>query len=141
MFSSCYIENKPTVIIPDNLFSEKKMIAVMTDVQLVEGTLSYNRIKRKGNNNFKEEYYNQVFLEHNITAKDLRENLNYYNLQPELMQKIIEKVLENLNQTQGQLEKKIAEEKIADSLKLIEDRIDSLRVVDSLSTYGNKVIN
>ncbi len=113
----------------------------MTDVQLVEGTLSYNRIKRKGNNNFKEDYYNQVFLEHNITAKDLRENLNYYNLQPELMQKIIEKVLENLNQTQGQLEKKIAEEKIADSLKLIEDRIDSLRVVDSLSTYGNKVIN
>ena len=34
MFSSCYIENKPTVVIPDNLFSETKMIAVMTDVQL-----------------------------------------------------------------------------------------------------------
>jgi transcription termination factor NusB len=117
---------------PDNLFSETKMIAVLTDVQIVEGALNYNRLKRKGANSFKEPYYNQVFLEHNITAKDLRQNLNYYNSQPELMEKIIDKVLENLNQLQGQVEKEIADQKIADSLKIIEYRIDSLRIADSL---------
>lgn len=117
---------------PDNLFSETKMIAVVTDIQLVEGTLNYNRIKRKGGDSFKESYYNQVFIEHNITAKDLRQNLNYYNSQPELLEKIIDKVLENLNQTQGKLEKEITEKRIADSLQLIAFRLDSLRVADSL---------
>lgn len=48
------------------------------------------------------------------------------------MEKIIDQVLENLNQRQGQLEKKIAEEKIADSIRMIEKKTDSLRVADSL---------
>lgn len=134
LFSSCYRENKIVIVEPDNLFSETKMIAVMTDVQLVEGALSYYSKTRRQNKSYKEPYYSQVFIEHNITVKDLRQNLNYYNLQPELMEKIINQVLENLNQMQAQLEKKIAEERIADSLKIIEQRVDSLRIADSLST-------
>lgn len=132
MFSSCYTENKPSAIIPNNLFSETKMIAVMTDVQIVEGALTYKRTKTKNIKNYKEPYYNQIFIEYNITANDLKQNLNYYNSDPELMEKIIDQVLENLNQTQGQLEKKIAEEKIADSIRMIEKKTDSLRVADSL---------
>ena len=136
MFSSCYTENKPSAIIPNNLFSETKMIAVMTDVQIVEGALTYKRTKTKNIKNYKEPYYNQIFIEYNITANDLKQNLNYYNSDPELMEKIIDQVLENLNQTQGQLEKKIAEEKIADSIRMIEKKTDSLRVADSLMSYN-----
>ncbi len=112
------------------------MIAVMTDVQIVEGALTYKRTKTKSIKNYKEPYYNQIFIEYNITANDLKQNLNYYNSDPELMEKIIDQVLENLNQTQGQLEKKIAEEKIADSIRMIEKKTDSLRVADSLMSYN-----
>jgi len=136
LFSSCYTENKPSAIIPNNLFSETKMIAVMTDVQIVEGALTYKRTKTKNIKNYKEPYYNQIFIEYNITANDLKQNLNYYNSDPELMEKIIDQVLENLNQIQGQLEKKIAEEKIADSIRMIEKKTDSLRVADSLMSYN-----
>ncbi len=108
----------------------------MTDVQIVEGALTYKRTKTKNIKNYKEPYYNQIFIEYNITANDLKQNLNYYNSDPELMEKIIDQVLENLNQTQGQLEKKIAEEKIADSIRMIEKKTDSLRVADSLMSYN-----
>lgn len=134
-FSSCYLENKPVDITPNNLFSKDKMILVMTDIQIVEGALNYNRVIRRGGNTYKESYYNQLFLEHEITAMDFKQNLAYYNMRPKVMEEILEKVLENTNQKLGQLEKKITEEKIADSLRKIEEKNDSLNLLlDTLST-------
>ena len=134
-FSSCYLENKPVDITPDNLFSKEKMILVMTDIQLVEGALNYNRITKRGSKELKEPYYNQIFLEHNITAKDFKQNLAYYNMRPEVMEQILDKVLENTNQNLGQLEKRITEERIADSLRKIKEINDSLNLLlDSLPT-------
>lgn len=133
-FSSCYLENKPVINSPDNLFSKEKMILVMTDIQLIEGALNYNRVTKRGSSEFKEPYYNQLFIEHKITAKDFKQNLDYYNMRPDVMEEILDKVLENTNQKLGQLEKKITEERIADSLKRIEEINDSLSLlVDSLS--------
>lgn len=134
-FSSCYLENKPVDIAPDNLLSKENMILVMADIQVVEGALNYNRVIRRGGKTYRESYYNQLFLEHDITAKDFKQNLDYYNMRPEVMQEILEKVLEITNQTLGKLEKKMTEEKIADSLKKIEELNDSLNLMlDSLST-------
>lgn len=134
-FSSCYLENKPVDITPDNFFSKEKMILVMTDIQIIEGALNYNRVIRRGGKTYKESYYNQLFLEHEITAMDFKQNLAYYNMRPKVMEEILEKVLENTNQKLGQLEKKITEEKIADSLRKIEEKNDSLNLLlDTLST-------
>lgn len=132
LFSSCYTENKHKVIIPDKLFSEEEMIKIMTDIQLLEGALNYNRVKR-WNKELKQPYYNKVFLEYNITAKDFKQNLNYYNSDPKNMGHIFEKVIENINQELGIVEIKIVEERVADSLKKIELFNDSIRVSDSLN--------
>lgn len=107
----------------------------MTDIQIIEGALNYNRIIRRGGNTYTESYYNQLFLEHKITAMDFKQNLAYYNMIPKVMEEILNKVLENTNQKLGQLEKKITEEKIADSLRKIEEKNDSLNLLlDTLST-------
>ena len=134
-FSSCYLENKPEDKKPENLFSKDKMIEVMTDIQIIEGTLNYDKLKRKSTKKLKEPYYNQLFIEHKITAKDFKQNLAYYNMRPEIMEEILEQVLENTNQILGNLEQRITKEKIADSLRKIEIRKDSLkRLSDSLIT-------
>lgn len=115
------------------------MTKVMTDVQLTEGALNYKRVVKRENKDYKEAFYNQIFLEYNITANDFKQNLNYYNSQPEIMEMIIEKVIENINQNVGQLEIIIAEERIADSLQRIKIYNDSIRVSDSLINI--KIIN
>lgn len=133
LFSSCYTENRHTVIIPDKLFSEEEMISIMTDVQLLEGALNYNRVIKRWNKELKQPYYNEVFLEYNITAKDFKQNLDYYNSDPKNMERIFEKVIENINQELGIVEIKIAEERVSDSLQKIELFNDSIRVADSLN--------
>jgi len=134
-FSSCYIENKPVDNQPDNLFSKDKMTEVMTDIQIIEGALNFDKLKRKSIKELKEPYYNQLFIEHKISAKDFKQNLAYYNMRPEIMEEILEQVLENTNQILGKLEQRITKEKIADSLRKIEMQKDSLiRLSDSLNT-------
>jgi len=124
--SSCYTENKPDFKAPPNLFTKDKMVAVMTDVQLAESAINHERLHQRKKGGFKELYYNQIFIEHNITAKDFKDNLNYYNTQPKLMEEILDKVLENINKIMGETEIIIAEKKIADSLKRQEPIEDKL---------------
>lgn len=131
LISSCYTENTQVIVIPDNLFSEEKMVNIMAEVQIVEAALAHHRLHRRGDKTYKEPYYNQVFLEYGITAKDFKQNLNYYNSIPESMEKILEKVLEINNQKLGELENKIREDKIADSLKKIELLNDTLKVIEN----------
>lgn len=114
--SSCYQENKLLITTPDNKFDEDMMVKVLTDIQIAQGVLNYNLKNRIRNDNYKEAFYNQVFLKYDITAHDFKQNMDYYNSQPEIMQGIFERVLENLNKIQGEVENEIKEESKADSI-------------------------
>jgi hypothetical protein len=120
------------------------MISVLTDIQVAEGAINFKRRKRIDVKDLKAAYYNQVFLKHNITANDFKQNMDYYNSSPERIEKILEKVLENLNQMQGDLERKISDSlkfiRIQDSIKKADSayfkiKHDSLRLLDSLNTH------
>jgi len=107
------------------------MVSLMTDTQIAEGALTYSRVKHRTVQELKEPYYNQIFLHYNISPQDFIDNLNYYNSKPEVMEGIVDKVLENLNQMQASVEIEIKEKIVADSLaKLLSDSIASQKLID-----------
>lgn len=137
MLNACYHINENEIVKPDNFFDKQKMINILTDAQIVEGALNYNRINRINVTELKEEYYNQVFIKYNITAYDFKQNMDYYNSKPDVMEEILNGVLEKLNQIQAQLEQKIADEKaVKDSLNKIRIQ-DSIAVADSVKMVEN----
>jgi len=137
MLNACYHINENEIVKPDNFFDKQKMINILTDAQIVEGALNFNRINRINVTELKEEYYNQVFIKYNITAYDFKQNMDYYNSKPDEMEEILDGVLEKLNQIQAQLEQKIADEKaVKDSLNQVRIQ-DSIAVADSLKTIEN----
>lgn len=139
LISACYHINEDNTVKPDNFFDKQEMINILTDAQIVEGALNYNRINRVNVNELKEEYYNQVFIKYNITAYDFKQNMDYYNSKPDEMEDILNGVLEKLNTIQAQLEQKIADEKsLQDSLNKIRIK-DSIRIADSLNIIKNKL--
>ena len=138
LLSACYNINESNTPIPENFFNKEKMVDVLMDIQIIEGTLIYNRVNNKDGKELKEEYYNQVFLEYNITALDFKQNMDYYTSKPKLMEEVLDNVLENLNERQAKLEQKIANEKvIEDSLRLIYTQ-DSIKIADSIQQIKNK---
>ena len=102
-FFSCYHENQSEVSVPEQLLSENEMVAIITDVQLVEGALVYRRSRRIEQQGFRETTYRQIFSTYGITAKIFNENINYYNNDPEKMELIYDQVLAKLSRMEGEL--------------------------------------
>lgn len=139
MLNACYHINENEIVKPDNFFDKQKMVNILTDAQIVEGALNYNRINRVNVTELKEEYYNQVFIKYNITANDFKQNMDFYNSKPEVLEEILDGVLEKLNQIQAQLEQEIADKKaIDDSLKKVHVQ-DSIKIADSLNMIKIKL--
>ena len=101
--TSCYHENQPKVDRPEQLLSEKEMIAVLTDIYVAEGAISYHRMNKTLSDEISTRYYQQVFDSYQITHRILKENLRYYNATPEVMEDIMEEVLANLSKLQSKV--------------------------------------
>lgn len=102
---SCYHENKPEVVAPDNLFNEDTLVAILTDIQIAEGIITQQRLQRvKSNKGFKDTIYLVLLKKYNITLKQLNENLDYYNTDPEFMEDVLDRVLENLSKKQAEIQ-------------------------------------
>jgi len=139
MLNACYHINENEIVKPNNFFDKQKMVNILTDAQIVEGALNYNRVNRVNVTELKEEYYNQVFIKYNITVNDFKQNMNYYNSKPDELEEILNSVLGKLNQIQAQLEQKIADEKtIKDSLYQVHIQ-DSIKTADSLNNLKDKL--
>ena len=96
--NSCYNENKPVVETPDFVMSEEMVIDILTDIQLAEGIITNSRLgKTTVKRDFKDSVYQVIFDHYEITAEQLTKNLDYYNSDVEKMEKMYEKVLENLS--------------------------------------------
>lgn len=102
---SCYHVNQPETEVPALLLNEEEMVSILTDVQLIEGALSYRRTLRIEQKDFRKSAYQQLFSTYGISAKILNENIRYYNNEPEKMEQIYEQVLAKLSRTQSELTK------------------------------------
>lgn len=75
-FLSCRNEKKPA---PSVLLSEPQMVDVMTDVQIMEGIISYKRNSNQKTAYIKNIGYDTLFAHYGITDSIFKENLKYYN--------------------------------------------------------------
>ncbi len=122
IFSGCYNENRFTVKPPERLLPEDTFVMVLTDVELVEGAIEYSREHHLKNRNKTERFYSYIYKKYNLTPVLLKQNMDYYNSNPDNMIKIYDKVLANLTQVQTvlDLKKKTREIRIKDSLAKID---------------------
>ncbi len=103
LFFSCYHENHPQVEVPENLLSKKQMVDILTDIYLAEGAIIYHRMNKTFAEEKSASYFKLIFDEHQITHRILKDNLGYYNSDPEIMEEILEDVLSNLSKLQAEV--------------------------------------
>lgn len=111
VLSSCYHENNIEVRKPEKQISIDELTHILTDLQIAEGVLVSNRtIQIKTDEEFKDSLYMVIFDHYDITPSVFEENVNYYNSDPALMEKVYNKVLENLNKMQSKIENEARKE-------------------------------
>ena len=104
--------HKDKGFIPDRLLTEQEMIDLMTDVQIIEGDITYQKtrerelsdsikIEPKDYVKLSEEYYDQLFEHFGITDSIFRQNIRYYTEQPALLEKIMDSVVKRLTKEQS----------------------------------------
>jgi len=131
LLTSCYHEVENKVETPKRLLSEDSLVKVLTEVQLAEGAITYTRISHKKVKDDKEKYYAYIYRKFNLTPELLKENVNYYNSDPERMVAIYDKVLARLSELQAVLsvELKKKEKAKEDSINSIDTTIYIRKVV------------
>jgi hypothetical protein len=105
LLTSCYYENKLEEQQPDPFLTEEQIIEVLTDIQTAEAIIAYNRLQRENTDQeYKDSLFKVVFDHYGMTAEEINANLEYYNNNPEQMERIYEKVLSNLSRRQSEVE-------------------------------------
>lgn len=72
------------------------MIAVMTDVQILEADMNHRKADGKMIDGMAEAYYNQLFEHYGITDTIFKQNIHYYTERPETLEKIMDSVMQRL---------------------------------------------
>lgn len=125
---SCYNEGGKDQKKPDTLLSFDEMTEILTDIQLAEGIITYNRTTRENNTNkFKDSLYSNIFHHYGITAATFKENINYYNSDPTVMEEIFDVVLANLSKEQSQIEMEAAEKAKLDEEEELNTKNDTIK--------------
>ncbi len=98
---------------PERLLSEQEMIAIMTDVQIIEADINYQKSQEREqepNDTIKtipkdyvkmsRDYYAQLFEHYGITDSIFEQNLKYYTERPAELEKIMDSVMQRLTKEQ-----------------------------------------
>ena len=94
MLASCADRSK--AFKPDRLLDEQEMIAVMTDVQILEADMNRRKADGKRIDGMAESYYAQLFEHYGINDSIFRQNLRYYTEHPATLEKIMDSVTQRL---------------------------------------------
>ena len=88
---------------PERLLTEREMIDIMTDVQIIEADINYRKtqIQDEGSQpqnfrNLTQSYYKQLFDHYDITDSIFSQNMRYYTEHPALLEKIMDSVTQRL---------------------------------------------
>ncbi len=94
LVSACGNKNK--AVVPSRLLTEQEMIAVMTDVQILEADMNYRKSNGKVIDDMAKEYYQQLFEHYGITDSIFKENMRYYTHDPATTERIMDSVTQRL---------------------------------------------
>ena len=90
-FFSCSSEKKKQS--PEVLLSEEQMVDVMTDIQIMEATISYKRNTNQKTAYLKTVGYDTIFSHYGITDSIFKENMKYYNdFDPQTLIRVMDSV-------------------------------------------------
>ena len=100
---------KDKSFMPERLLSEKEMIDIMTDVQIIEADINFQISQEPGHDiddtikvvpknyvKMSREYYAQLFEHYDITDSIFSQNLKYYTERPAVLEKIMDSVVQRL---------------------------------------------
>ena len=94
---------------PERLLTEEEMIDVMTDVQIIEAQINYQKSSDKEHDTISADYkamtqayYDQFFEHYGITDSIFSQNLKYYTERPETLKRIMDSVVQRLTKEQGE---------------------------------------
>ena len=95
---------------PERLLTEQEMIDVMTDVQIIEADINYQKTEERDQKEqdsveivpkdyvkMSKEYYDQLFEHYDITDSILVQNIRYYADRPEVLERIMDSVMNRLD--------------------------------------------
>ena len=100
VLGSCDSEKKQS---PEVLLSEEQMVDVMTDVQIMEGIISYKRNSNQKTAYLKTIGYDTLFSHYGITDSIFEENIKYYNdVDPQTLIRIMDSVEVRLGRMKNQ---------------------------------------
>lgn len=93
---------------PERLLTEREMIDVMTDVQIIEAEINYRKTQVGEEDSqpldfrsLTQSYYEQLYEHYGITDSIFSQNLRYYTERPELLEKIMDSVTQRLLREQA----------------------------------------
>jgi hypothetical protein len=103
VFTGC--KQKPEARPGEKILPDTTMIAVMTDMYLVEGVmiqLEYIQQKEQGS---AVPYYNAIYQKYGVDRESFIKSLEYYTEDPEHLDRIYDRVIQNLGKKQLELRK------------------------------------
>ena len=100
--------HKDKGFMPERLLTEEEMIDVMTDMQIIEAQINYQKTldteegtKTTDYKAMTQSYYDQFFEHYGITDSIFSQNIRYYTEQPEVLQRIMDSVVQRLTREQS----------------------------------------
>ena len=98
---------------PERLLTEQEMIDVMTDVQIIEADINYQKTQEREHKDsipakpvdyvkLSKLYYDQLFEHHGITDSIFIQNIRYYSERPAVLETIMDSVTQRLTKEQSE---------------------------------------
>jgi hypothetical protein len=85
--------------LPKGILSEEEMVAVITDLQLIEASHQLLNRTNMDQKSMRDTSYHIIFNQHETTIEQFDSSLKVYTRHPKIFSEIMKTVNENLNQT------------------------------------------
>jgi hypothetical protein len=83
-----------------SILNEDKMAKVLTEIHIVEASFTPMQLMGDSAMQYAVDHYTAVFESNNTNGEQFRESLQFYSRHPRQLDKIYERVIENLNKQQ-----------------------------------------
>jgi len=95
--------HKDKGFMPERLLTQEEMIDIMTDVQIIEADINYQKAQEreaeetpKDYKDLTRSYYDQLFEHYGITDSIFSQNMRYYTERPDQLERIMDSVMQRL---------------------------------------------
>lgn len=89
---------------PEGILSKEQMIPVLVDIQLAEAALVIKNFHGDSAKQYAADYYNFIYIRHQVTKEEFEKSLNYYIEHPKQLDQIYSEVIAELSKKEAEEE-------------------------------------